>query len=324
MLPSLRALKSAFNAEIILLTKPGLSDLYKNNPSVGRIMMFEDNSRHKGLFGRLKLVSELRKEKFDLAVVYHNCFDAALHPFLAGIPERIGYVREGRKPLLTRSLSFPKDPIHMVEHFFRVLGLIGVAPINAGPEFFLSEDEKEKTLALLSDLRRPYIGIIPGSIAPTRRWFPERFAGVSERLSAETGGNILILGGPGDKAISEKIKRLMKSPSVDFTGRLSLRDLICVLSACDLVISNDTGPMHIAAVLQKPVVTFIGVADMRKTMPLGSKVHVIRKEVPCSPCIKEECPRGDNICLRLIEEDEVYEAAKALLLKHADFKRRAP
>ncbi len=316
MLPSIKALKTAFPvARITVLSKPIPSELFKNNKEVDGVILFEDKGRHKGITGRLRLIRELRREKFDLAVIYHNCFDAALVPFLAGIPERIGYVKEGRKPLLTRSLPFPDGSIHMVEHFLRVLSLIGINAPFKNPELVLSGDELAKARSLFegNGLRKPVIGLVPGSVAPTRRWFPERFAEAADRLVERTGGSIVILGGPGDRAISGQISSLMKSAPVDLTGKLGLRELMAVFTICDLVISNDTGPMHLAAVLGRPVVTFIDVADIRKTRPLGDKVRVISKRPPCAPCIKEECPQGTLECLKAVTVEEVYNAALEML-----------
>jgi heptosyltransferase-2 len=318
-LPSVTALKHAFpQARLTVLAKPQVMGLFLHNPAVDETIPLEDRGRHKGLAGRWRLVLELRKRKFDLAVVLHNCFDAALVPFLAGIPERIGYVKEHRGFLLTRSLPFPREPVHQVDHYLALLSLIGVTAGDKVPRLFIDHGEKEWAEGFLNEntARRPLVGIIPSSIARTRRWFPERFASVGDRLTESTGGSVILLGGPGDAGISEAIKGHMKTRSVDATGRTGIRQLMALIEHCDLIISNDTGPMHLAWALGKPVVTFLGAADIREIRPLSPKVHIINKELPCSPCIKEECPAGTTECLELITADEVYESAVEMLRRH--------
>jgi ADP-heptose:LPS heptosyltransferase len=115
----------------------------------------------------------------------------------------------------------------------------------------------------------------------------------------------------------------MKTRPLDATGSLGVRQLMALMEVCDLIVSNDTGPMHLAWALGKPVVTFIGAADIREIRPLSPKVHIIRKDLPCSPCIKEECPTGKTECLALITADEVYESAVEMLRRHGPQKNTA-
>ena len=318
-MPAIRALRDEYpQARITILTKPGVAELYANNPGVDDVMLFEDRGLHGGVLGRLRLIRELRGRNFDLAVIFHNCFDAALVPFLAGIPERIGYVREGRGFLLTKKLPFPAEVIYQVDHYLNLVSLLGFTAEKRMPEFSISEAERSFAEKLFREesIRRPAICIVPGSIATTRRWPPERFAELADRLSGHTGGNIVVVGGRGDREISGQIAGLMEKKPVDLTGRLGIRELMAVLSLSDLVVSNDTGPMHLAWTLGSPVITFIGAADPRGTGPSGPHVHVIRKDLECSPCIKEECPEGNTACLDLITVDEVFEAAKESLARH--------
>jgi len=318
-MPAIRALRDEYpQSRITVLTKPGVAELYVHNPAVNDVMLFEDRRRHKGLPGRLRLIRELRTRNFDLAVIFHNCFDAALVPFLAGIPERIGYVKEGRGFLLTRKLPFPAEVIYQVDHYLDLVSLLGFKPKRSMPELTVSDTERAFAERLFREksIRRPAICLVPGSIAATRRWPPERFAELADKLSGHTGGSIIVVGGRGDEAISGKITGLAGNKPVDLTGRIGLRELMAVLSLSDLVVSNDTGPMHLAWTLGTPVVTFLGAADPRGTGPSGEHVRVIRKEMACSPCIKEKCPEGTIACLDLITVDEVFEAARESLARY--------
>ncbi|MEJ2254267.1 MAG: lipopolysaccharide heptosyltransferase II [Nitrospirota bacterium] len=315
-LPAVKALKQAFpGARLTVLTKPLPAGLFKNNPCVDEVLIFDSRDAHAGIGGRLRLARELRGKGFDLAVVFHNCFDAALAPFLAGIPERIGYRKELRGPLLTRKLPFPQSAVHQVDHYLALTALCGAATEDRVPELFITSEEKEDALRFVSqnNVRRPLIGFIPGAVALTRRWSPERFAHLGDRLAAATGGSVLILGGPDEKEISKAIRQRMRARPFDMTGTISLRGLMALLGLCDLVVSNDTGPMHLAWTLGRPVVTFVGAADIREIRPLSPRVRIIRKDLPCSPCIREVCPEGHTRCLDLITVDEAFETAMEAL-----------
>lgn len=315
-LPSIKALKQGFpGSRITILTKPAPAGLFENNPSIDDVLLFDSMGRHKGVLGRIRLIRELRKRSFDLAVLFHNCFDAALIPFLAGISERIGYIREARGLLLTKKLPFPKTPIHQIDHYLKLVSLMGISTEEKTPELFITPEEKNRAGDLFdrNHVRRPLVGFIPGSIALTRRWYPERFAELGDRLVETTGGSILILGGPADRDISETIINHTKVTPLDMTGRIDLRQLMALLSHCDLVVSNDTGPMHIAWSLGKHVITFLGAADIREIKPHSSRVTIIRKDLDCSPCIKEVCPNGTIRCLDLISVEEVFNKSMEIL-----------
>jgi heptosyltransferase-2 len=317
-LPAIKALKQSYpGARVSVLTKPAPSGLYANLPYIDEVLIFESKGRHGGIRGRLALAGQLRKRRFDLAVVFHNCFDAALVPFLAGVPERIGYLREMRGVLLTKKLPFPATPVHQVDHYLELAALAGASTEERTPELFVTPEEEQWGRRLLDgrNARRPLVGIVPGSVALTRRWPPERFAELGDRLAQATGGSIIILGGPGDGDISGKIKSHMKAGPIDTTGGTGLRQLMALISLCDLVVSNDTGPMHITWALGRPVVTFIGAADIREIRPLSTVAHIIGKDLACSPCIKEECPEGTTRCLDLITVGEVFEKSMEILHK---------
>ncbi len=317
-LPVFRSLKEAFpSAEVVLLSKPGVLDLYRNNPFIDEIITFDYSSTHKGLKGRISLIRQLRQRKFDLALLLHNCFDAALVAFLAGIPERVGYKKEMRGPLLTHSIDFPEESIHRVEYNLRLLRLIGVSVSSTKPELFLSEEEKRWAEEFMANHSKGtvQIGMIIGSRAETRQWALERFAELTERLTDAYNADIFLLGSHQDQPLAERIIALSERAPVDLTGKLTLRQSMALIERLHIVVANDTGPMHIAAVLGVPTVTFFGAGDLVETRPLGPKVGIIRKELPCSPCVKEVCPEGTLQCLKEITIDEVFEEVSKWLQK---------
>jgi heptosyltransferase II len=314
MMPSIKALKLKYpEARLSVLTKPLPADLYQHNPYIDEVIIFDYQKNHQGLPGRLKLIKTLRAANFDIAVLMHNNFESALMAFLSGIPERIGYQKELRAPLLTKSLPFPKDPTPRIDHFLAITKLIGCeAKINK-PDLYLSKTEKEWGSVHLKDLPRPIVGIIPGAHEKTRIWDGGRFAFVADSIISSANASVLILGGPGDSRLSSMIKSKMKNIPFDMTGEFNLREFIAILSLCDLVISNDTGPMHIASLLDTNVITFFGAGDPIETSPMGANTHVIHRDLPCSPCLKSECSEGNYNCLKLITAEEVLELSLQIL-----------
>jgi len=315
-LPVFQSLKEAFpSAEVVLLSKPAVVDLYRNNPFIDEIITFDYSSAHKGLRGRFALIKELRQRRFDLAVLLHNCFDAAMVAFFAGIPERIGYRKEMRGPLLTRSIDFPEESIHRVEYNLRLLRVIGIRTKNTEPELFISQEEKRWAEEFLDKYSKGtvQVGMIIGSKAETRRWPLERFAELTRRLVDTYNADIFLLGSAHDRALAERIISLSERAPVDLTGKLTLRQSIALIEKLHLVVANDTGPMHIAAILGVPTVTFFGAGDLIETRPLGPKVSIIKKDLPCSPCVKEVCPEGTLECLKAITVDEVFREASKWL-----------
>jgi len=309
-LPAIKALKIKYpDAMVTVLTKPLPAELYRHNPHINEIIIFKSKGEHRGFKGRLRLVKTLRASGFDLAVLLHNNFDSALVAFLSGIPERIGYQKELRSALLTRSLPFPKEPTPRADHFLAITKLVGCETNDNKPDLYLSAAERESADVRLRNLPRPIVGIIPGAQEKTRIWDSGRFASVADNLISRVKASVLILGGPGDNKLSSSIMSRMKNIPIDMTGAFNLRELISILNSCDLVISNDTGPMHIANLLGVRVITFFGAGDLIETRPIGEKAYVIHRDLPCSPCLKSECPEGNYKCLDLITAEEVAEIA---------------
>ena len=310
-LPAIRALKIRYpEAKLTVFTKPLPVELYMHNPHIDEIIIFNGKGDCQGIHqGRLELIKTLRDSNFDLAVLLHNNFESALVAFLSGIPERIGYRKDFRSFFLTKSLPFPKAPTPRAEQFLEITKLVECDTKEKKPDLYLSETEREWAINRLGDLPPPLVGIIPGAQEISRIWDSGKFAVVADTLIEKTKANVLILGGPGDKKFSSSIKSKMKNIPLDFTGEFSLRELMAIIKSCNLVISNDTGPMHIACLLGVEVITFFGAGNLIETCPIGDKVHVIHRDLPCSPCLKSECPKGNYECLELITAEEVIEIA---------------
>lgn len=314
--PALAALRGLFpGAEVTLLVKPAIASLFQGHPGIDRILAYEDRGRHAGLGGKWALAGELRRQQFDVAILFQNAFEAALLAFLAGIPRRHGYATDGRSLLLSDPIALPEREIvgHQVEYYLNLLKPLGAGSQVAQPRLFLSHQEerdmgKKLAEAGLSE-SEVIVGVNPGSTyGGAKRWLPERFAETADRLARDRGGRVVIVGARGEEALGHAIAHKMAVKPLVLSGQTSIRELMAVIKRCKLFLTNDTGPMHIAAAFGVPVVALFGPTDHRNTSPCGHRHTIVRHPVDCSPCLLRECPI-DHRCMTRIMVDEVYQAA---------------
>ena len=317
-LPALEALRARFpRAEIVLLSKPWVSELYWHHPAVNRQIIYKPKGEHRGPLGFQRLVRELRAERFDAALLFQNAFQAAWMAWLAGIPLRIGYARDGRSLLLHDAIE-PPPPAAYGHQVYYYLQLLFRAGIIAKPQpveeirLHLSEAEatwaSRKIDALGLGGPRFLVGLAPGAaFGPAKRWLPERFGGLADRLIGALNADVLIFGSATERPLAEKIAGTMKHTPAIAAGETSLRQLLALMARCRLMVVNDSGPMHLAAALGVPLVAIFGSTDERATGPLGAQVRVVKRGVECSPCGRRECPI-DFRCMRDLSVEEVYRA----------------
>jgi heptosyltransferase II len=315
-LPALEALRARFpRAEIVLLSKPWVSELYWHHPAVNRQIIYKPKGEHRGPLGFLKLVREIRAERFDAALLFQNAFQAAWMAWLARIPLRIGYARDGRGLLLHDAIEPPPAAAygHQVHYYLQLLFRADIItkphPVE---EIRLRLTDAERTWATRKidalGLGGPrfLVGLAPGAaFGPAKRWLPERFGGLADRLIGALNADVLIFGSAAERPLAEKIASSMKHTPAIAAGETSLRQLLALMARCRLIIANDSGPMHLAAALGIPLVAIFGSTDERATGPLGSRVRVVKRGVECSPCGRRECPI-DFRCMADLSVEEVY------------------
>lgn len=315
-MPAIRALRKSYpEVKIEMLVKPSVAPIFENDPNINETILYEDE--FEGIIGKLRLSKILRKKKFSKAILLQNAFDAAFLAFLAGIPERIGYNRDGRGFLLTKPISFNGDD-RKVHHIDYYLGLLKAADIKAdysNPWIYLSIDERLSARDKLSSLKRPILGINPGATyGSAKRWFPERFAQVANWFIKETDGSVAIFGGRNEVDIAEEICKWIEIERVmNIAGKTSLRELISLISECDVFVTNDSGPMHIAYAVGTPIVAIFGSTDPNLTGPVGNNNIVVKTDIVCSPCFERTCKDKDMRCMYTVTSDDVYLGVKELL-----------
>ena len=324
-MPAIRALKLANpDSSITLLVKPWVSPLFEKNPNVDEIILY--SNEYRGFTGRVKLARKLKEYNFDCAVLLQNAFDSAFVTFLAGIPERIGYSRDARRFLLTKLVPFDGDvkSLHHIEYYLNLLVGSGFAAKKSEPWIYLSVEERLRARQRLKDLKRPIIAINPGATyGSSKRWRTERFAEVARRIIGEIDGSAVILGGPSEVAIAAEIVEILLRARPDLAsanrylsrmaGMTGLRELITLISESDILVTNDSGPMHIGYAVGTPVVAIFGSTSPALTGPCGDDSVVIRKEIECSPCFERECKKGDLRCMDLVDPAEVFQAIEGLV-----------
>lgn len=313
--PAISALRKNFPmAEISILAKPYVSEIFKENPDIDDIILYKKS----GLIERLRFIKKLREKRFDLAVLFQNAFEAALMTFLSRIPIRLGYATDGRGFLLSPSIPVRIETLkkHHLEYYVDLLREAGISAEKGPLVLRLKETERRWASEFLKekiwkeDAR--LVGINPGAAyGSAKRWYSERFASIADRLIKE-GIMVIIFGGPGENHIVEDIKSRMTSTPIITSGNTSIRQLASLIERCSLFLSNDTGPMHMATALKVPVVGLFGSTDPNATGPVGEGNRFIYKKADCSPCFLRECPK-DFICMDLITAKEVFEAVRQKL-----------
>jgi heptosyltransferase-2 len=311
-LPALRAVRRRFSdAEITILARPYVAAIYKNQQVCDNMMFVDDNK---------DILGELRAQKFDLALLFQNAFQAAWIAWRAGIPERIGYARDGRSPLLTKALPVPKlgeIPVHEQYYYLELLrraGWLDTLPNESFIKLNVSEEDRRRAEEFLlssgvgPDGFRIAIGA-GASYGSAKCWPPDRFAELANRLQVQSGAEVILFGTSSEAPVSSAIAAGMRRSPIDLTGKTPISDLPALLSRCHLFIGNDSGAMHVAAAVGLPVVAVFGPTDPFGTAPVTPRCSIVQEKPYCSPCFLRRCPT-DHRCMTRVTPDAVEVAAR--------------
>ncbi|GAB4176486.1 MAG: lipopolysaccharide heptosyltransferase II [Rhodocyclaceae bacterium] len=278
-------------------------------PEVRRVI--ENPLRHGefGLAARMRLARRLRAEAYDAAIVLPNTWKSALVPWLAGIPLRIGYTGEARYGLINRRHT-PEESAGatIAERYARLAESPGAAPLSGLPEPRLAADPEHRaaTLARLGLERDASpVALCPGAeYGPAKRWPEQYWARIAASLAAR-GHAVWLIGSEKDAATGQAIAQQAGAGCRDLCGRSTLDEAIELIGAARLVITNDSGLMHVAAALDRPMIALFGSSTPRYTPPLSKNAETIWLELPCSPCFERVCPLGHFRCMREITPERV-------------------
>ena len=323
-LPALRAIRGHWpEAEVVVLARPWVAELYRDQDCAHRLWVYEHRGRHAGFLGRERLARELRAERFDSAVLLQNAFEAAWLAWRARIPERIGYARDGRGWLLTRPIAVPGHgelPRHESYYYLELLRRAGwierlpsVERITLRvPENTLHRAEQRlRSGGAREGATR--VALAPGAAYGSAKcWLAERYAALADGLIAACDADVILFGAPQERDMAERIVRSMQRRALNLTGATPIGELPALLRACRLFVGNDSGAMHVAAAVGLPVVGIFGPTDPEATSPVTPLFTLVREPVSCSPCLLRHCPI-DHRCMTRISVERVFEAARAWL-----------
>ncbi|UCC39385.1 MAG: lipopolysaccharide heptosyltransferase II [Candidatus Aminicenantes bacterium] len=315
--PSIESLSKNFpRAQIWVAATEWVKDLFTSYDFIKGVVSLSDLNTLKGIRNSAQ---NLKKSRFETGVLLTNSFSSAFLFYLAKIPERWGYVRDGRGLLLTRGVS-PKGQgklSHQLNYYLELISGLSLKTYPPEISLPLTQDEmsqaKERLLSLNVDLGKPLVLLNPGaSYGPAKRWPASRFAELASLYQQRKNVEILIIGSSDESELAESIVSSMPKKPLSLVGKTSLRLLAGLISHAALFITNDSGPMHLANALKIPVTAIFGPTDPRLTGPFQEPAVVLKKDVPCWPCSYRECP-FDHGCMRKIGPEEVFEAGQKFL-----------
>jgi heptosyltransferase II len=323
-LPALRAVRKRFpDAEIAIVARPYVADIYRDQEICNQLIPYDPKGSHAGFFGREQLAAELRAQKFDVALLLQNAFDAAWLAWRANIPERIGYARDARSFLLTKAVPLPRHgetPAHEKFYYLELLHRVGWLDSLKDESFIGLHVPEERRRSADEFLCKS--GVRPGALrlaigagasyGSAKCWPPSRFAEVANRLQAEADADVILFGTAAEANVSTAITAEMRQPPIDLTGKTAIADVPALLSQCHLFIGNDSGAMHVAAAVGLPVVAVFGSTDPFGTAPVTERCSIVHQKSYCSPCFLRRCPT-DHRCMTAIAADMVEAAAKPWL-----------
>jgi heptosyltransferase-2 len=324
--PALRELRRVLpDARLTLCTRSWAQGIFADADFIDDILIYD---KHKPSFSNVLQQAKLwRKQKFDLAVLFQNAFEAALLAKIGRAKMRIGYQTDGRKMLLTHPLASPnwKNQRHEVFYYLHIIAelekiLYGETKVwehEPDTSLIVSETRQTEARKLLEengvDFSKPTVALCPGSTnSRAKRWGSRSYAELADLLQQKLNTNIVLFGAPDEVEVSSEVAAKMKSRPIFLTGKTDLSQGVAVLGQVDLLITNDTGPAHIAPALGTTTIVIFGPTVPTTTRPYSNLAEIIRKPPVCAPCMLRDCPI-DHRCMTAISAIEVFEKAKFML-----------
>lgn len=298
-LPTLRSLRAMLprGSRIDVLTRPGFADLYRAVPEVDETLPHERG----GLRAWMRSVRQIKARTYDAALVLPRSFSAAFLVFSARVPRRIGHAGRGRAGMLTDRVEKPAEPRHRVLDYHALLGPLGTPPKAEGPRLEIPADAADWAAAAMPG--GPWVALNPGATyGAAKQWLPDRYVEVGRRLAKRA--RVAVVGGPAEAELGERVAREVGGLCV--AGKTSVTQLAAALARSKLLVTNDTGPMHVADAVGTPIVAVFGPTDWVETPPWGKGHSIVRREMDCSPCKRRVCPLKHHDCMKKLTVDEVW------------------
>ncbi len=322
-IPLIMAVKKAFpDSYLSVMVIPAVKEILENNPAINEIIVFDKKGQDQSGSAFWQLVRKIKAHNFNVVLLPHRSFKSVWLCFLARIPKRIGFTTSEGSFLLTDRVPYKKARnVHEIDRNLDLLEPLGVKDkkstifIDPGPDAVkyaleLFNDYEIKASSLV-------IGINPGSVWPTKRYATEKYAALADRLIKELKATVIIIGSPADAPVADKMAHEMHETAINLAGRSSILQMAAIMKRFNLLVSNDSGAMHIAVALGVPVVAIFGPTTQDLGFyPYSIKDIVVEKDLPCRPCGKHgglQCPKKNFLCMKLITITDVFNAVKRRL-----------
>ena len=330
-LPVVQVLRKRYpEAFIAMMVRSAWRDIVEGHPSLNAAILYDKEGAHRTIRQTIRFAHQLRRFQLDTALILHPTYRSHWIAWFAGIPVRIGYNRKGGY-LLTHRLPHRKQEGNQHEARFslEMLQPLGIVERDIPlPQIPVHTQAQHQIATLLADAgispTDTLIAIHPSASCPSKRWNPERFAQVSDRLVAAHQVKVCLVAGATEAYAAALVEKSMRSVVLNLAGRLSLSQLAALLHRCQLLLSNDSGPIHVAAALGVPVVDIFGRNQRglspKRWGPLGEGHTILHKDVGCVTCLAHNCDIN-FLCLSSLSVEEVYHAATSVLRRQIPFPR---
>lgn len=307
------------SAQITAMGQSNVVPLLQKDPNINEIFSYKRPNGWIPHQQHWDIIEKIRFGQYDLGILLTNSLSSAWWFWQGGVKNRIGYAGNLRSCLLNKAVPFPpnKETQHLVITYKMLLGPLGIPLSNSAPHLYISDEEMANAHALLRKFgaepgKNVIVGINPGAaFGSAKCWLPDRFQGVTRHLLENPNTYVVYFGDPAGTPLVNDICKDMPERVINLAGKTTLRELLPLIKSCSIFLTNDSGPMHIAAALNVPLLALFGSTSDVKTGPYGIG-KVIHKRVECSPCYKRECPI-DFRCMKRIEVDEVYDELQKLI-----------
>ncbi|MFZ3091785.1 MAG: lipopolysaccharide heptosyltransferase II [Nitrospirota bacterium] len=320
-LPFLKAIRGRYpEAAISWLINRGIDELIRDNSSLDEIILFErkrwggfDDIGYK-LRGVTEFIRGLRQKRFDLIIDLQGLFRSGIIAYLSGADYRIGFAnaREFSPIFYNYNVSHPPIEMHAVDRYLLIAKELGADITKKDFKINIPEKEKEYAASLISKIKkRPLIAINPSARWETKMWPLKRYAELTDTIAAKLKAQPLLIGGREDEVRINELSSITKSKPLNLSGKTSLLQLAALLKKVDLLITNDSGPMHIAAAVGTPVIAIFGPTSPVRTGPYGNGHVVLQSSLPCIRCLKKRC--NDLKCMEAITVEEVFNSVRKVL-----------
>jgi heptosyltransferase-2 len=322
--PALRAIRENNpGSHIAVMVRPQIRQVIEGLPFWDEIVEYDSKVLHRALTKKLSVSKRLRESAFRLSIILPNSFSSAAVSFLAAIPQRVGYDTNWRGFMLTQSIPQPKEngtvvPIAMVDRYLNICKHLQYAISSHKTALCFSNGTRSAADSLYRaweiDRNRPVISIIPGaSFGSSKCWPAENFAQVGDMLIEKYDAHVLLIPGPGEEEIANRIESYMRHRPINFVKEIIPLELLkAIINDSALVVTNDTGPRHFAVAFNSPVVVIMGPTDSRYTDYDLQRTEILREELDCTPCHLKTCPT-DHRCMKEISADRVITACERFL-----------